>query len=93
MLIGPAASARLLTQRIGPMMLVAVAIAWVASLAGLYASYHAELAAGAAVTCALVVAFAAALLARSVRESLASDSRRRGRGAQSRGLRLRSRRA
>ena len=93
MLIGPAASARLLTQRIGPMMLVAVAIAWVASLAGLYASYHAELAAGAAVTCALVVAFAAALLARSVREVLASDSRRRGRGAQSRGLRLRSRRA
>lgn len=93
MLIGPAASARLLTQRIGPMMLAAVAIAWVASLAGLYASYHAELAAGAAVTCALVVAFAAALLARSVRELLASDSRRRGRGEQSRGLRLRSRRA
>ena len=93
MLIGPAASARLLTQRIGPMMLVAVAIAWVASLAGLYTSYHAELAAGAAVTCALVVAFAAALLARSIRELLASDSRRRGRGAQSRGLRLRSRRA
>ena len=38
MLIGPAASARLLTRRIGPMMLAAVAIAWVASLAGLYAS-------------------------------------------------------
>ena len=93
MLIGPAASARLLTRRIGPMMMVAVAIAWVASLAGLYASYHAELAAGAAVTCALVVAFAAALLIRSLRELLASDSRRRGRGAQSRGLRLRSRRA
>ncbi len=93
MLIGPAASARLLTQRIGPMMMVAVAIAWVASLAGLYASYHAELAAGAAVTCALVVAFAAALLIRSLRELLASDTRRRSRGAQSRGLRLRSRRA
>ena len=75
------------------MMLTAVAIAWVASLVGLYASYHAELAAGAAVTCALVVAFAAALLIRSLRELLASDSRRRGRGAQSRGLRLRSRRA
>ena len=93
MLIGPAASARLLTRRIGPMMLTAVAIAWVASLVGLYASYHAELAAGAAVTCALVLAFVAALLARSVGDFAASDSRRRGRGEQSRGLRLRSRRA
>ena len=93
MLIGPAASARLLTRRIGPMMLTAVGIAWAASLVGLYASYHAELAAGAAVTCALVVAFVAALLARSVGDFAASDSRRRGRGEQSRGLRLRSRRA
>ena len=93
MLIGPAASARLLTRRIGPMMLTAVAIAWVASLVGLYASYHAELAAGAAVTCALVLAFVVALLTRRLRDFLASDSRRRGRGEQSRGLRLRSRRA
>ena len=93
MLIGPAASARLLTRRIGPMMLTAVAIAWVASLVGLYASYHAELAAGAAVTCALVLAFVVALLTRWLRDFLASDSRRRGRGEQSRGLRLRSRRA
>lgn len=93
MLIGPAAGARLLTRRIGPMMLTAVAIAWVASLAGLYASYHAELAAGAAVTCALVLAFVVALLTRRLRDFLASDSRRRGRGEQSRGLRLRSRRA
>lgn len=65
MLVGPAASARLLTQRIGPMMLTAVAIAWAGALAGLYASYHADLAAGAAVTCALVGAFAAALIVRS----------------------------
>jgi ABC-type Mn2+/Zn2+ transport system permease subunit len=93
MLIGPAASARLLTRRIGPMMLTAVAIAWVASLVGLYASYHAELAAGAAVTCALVLAFVVALLTRRLRDLLASDSRRRGRGERSRGLRLRSRRA
>jgi ABC-type Mn2+/Zn2+ transport system permease subunit len=93
MLIGPAAGARLLTRRIGPMMLTAVAIGWVASLVGLYASYHAELAAGAAVTCALVLAFVVALLTRWLRDFLASDSRRRGRGEQSRGLRLRSRRA
>jgi ABC-type Mn2+/Zn2+ transport system permease subunit len=93
MLIGPAASARLLTRRIGPMMLTAVGIAWAASLVGLYASYHAELAAGAAVTCALVLAFVVALLTRRLRDLLASDSRRRGRGEQSRGLRLRSRRA
>jgi ABC-type Mn2+/Zn2+ transport system permease subunit len=93
MLIGPAATARLLTRRIGPMMLTAVAIAWVASLVGLYASYHAELAAGAAVTCALVLAFVVALLTRWLRDFVASDNRRRGRGEQSRGLRLRSRRA
>jgi len=93
MLIGPAASARLLTNRIGPMMLLAVGVAWAASLVGLYASYHAELAAGAAVTCALVGAFIAALLIRSLRDLALSDRWRRGRGGQSPGLRLRSRRA
>ncbi|MSX01725.1 MAG: metal ABC transporter permease [Actinobacteria bacterium] len=94
MLVGPAATARLLSKRIGPMMLIGVAVAWAASLAGLYASYHADLAAGASVTCALVIAFAAALLARTLRETIAANgNRRKGRGGQSRGLRLRSRRA
>ncbi len=93
MLIGPAAAARLLTARIAAMMALAVGIAWAASLFGLYASYHADLAAGAAVTCALVAAFIAALLVRALRDGFRGGSWRRGRAAQSRGLPLQSRRA
>ncbi len=66
MLIGPAASARLLCRRIVPMMALATAIAAGASVAGLYLSYHAELAAGASVTLALVAAFVLASLIRAV---------------------------
>lgn len=66
MLVGPAAAARLLCRRIVPMMLLATAIAAGASVAGLYLSYHAELAAGASVTLALVAAFAASLLGRAI---------------------------
>jgi len=65
LLVGPAATARLLTKRIGPMIVLAIAIAIGASIAGLYASFHAELAAGASVTLALCLAFAAALGAKT----------------------------
>lgn len=66
MLVGPAASARLLCRRMVPMMALATAIAAGASVAGLYVSYHADLAAGASVTLALVCAFALAQLVRAV---------------------------
>ena len=49
MLVGPAATARLLTRRMAPMMITATAVAAGAAVAGLYASYHARVAAGAAV--------------------------------------------
>ena len=61
-LVGPAAAARALTRRMAPMMLVAVALAVASGVAGLYASYHLELAAGAAIAgttalvCVLVLA-------------------------------------
>ncbi len=64
MLVGPAATARLLTPRIVPMMATAVAIALVSSACGLYLSFHANVAGGAAVTAMLCAAFAVALLVR-----------------------------
>ena len=64
MLVGPAATARLLTPRIVPMMATAVAVALAASVAGLYLSFHADVAGGAAVTAALCAAFLAALAVR-----------------------------
>lgn len=64
MLVGPAATARLLTSRLATMMAVGTAVALAASTCGLWLSYHAQVAAGASVTCALCLAFAAALALR-----------------------------
>jgi ABC-type Mn2+/Zn2+ transport system permease subunit len=55
--VGPAAAARNLTDRIGPMIATAVAIAALAGLAGLYLSYYAGTAAGASVALAIVAAY------------------------------------
>jgi len=60
-LIGPAATARLLTRRMRPMMTVSVATAIGGSVSGLYLSYYAGLAAGASIAIVLVGAYAAAL--------------------------------
>ncbi len=62
-LVAPAAAARRLTRRVPAMMAVAVAIAIGAGVAGLYASYHLETAAGASIAAALVLAYAAARVA------------------------------
>jgi ABC-type Mn2+/Zn2+ transport system permease subunit len=48
-----------------PMMVLATVIAALASVAGLWLSYHADLAAGASVTLALAAAFALTLAGRS----------------------------
>lgn len=55
--VGPAAAARNLTDRIGPMIAVAVAIAVLSGLAGLYLSYYVGTAGGASVALAIVVAY------------------------------------
>jgi ABC-type Mn2+/Zn2+ transport system permease subunit len=73
MLVGPAATARLVSRRMAPMMLVATAVAAAASVAGLWLSYHASTAAGASVALALAAAFAVTLAGRSV-----AGLRRRG---------------
>ena len=62
-LVAPAAAARRLTRRVPAMMAVAVVIAIGAGVAGLYASYHLETAAGASIAAALVLAYAAARVA------------------------------
>jgi ABC-type Mn2+/Zn2+ transport system permease subunit len=59
--VGPAASARQLTDRIGPMIALAAAIAVLAGIAGLYLSYYAGTAAGASVALAIVVFYLASL--------------------------------
>jgi ABC-type Mn2+/Zn2+ transport system permease subunit len=59
--VGPAASARQLSDRIGPMLAIAAAIAVLAGLAGLYLSYYAGTAAGASVALAIVAFYLASL--------------------------------
>jgi ABC-type Mn2+/Zn2+ transport system permease subunit len=67
LLIGPAAAARLLVRRMPATMAAAVAIAWAGSLAGLYVSYYADLAAGASVAGMIVVAYAGAMAVSALR--------------------------
>jgi ABC-type Mn2+/Zn2+ transport system permease subunit len=59
--VGPAAAARNLTDRIGPMIALAAAIAVLAGLAGLYLSYYAGTAGGASVALAIVAFYLASL--------------------------------
>ncbi|MFA9401088.1 MAG: metal ABC transporter permease [Acidobacteriota bacterium] len=54
MLVGPAAAARLLADRVWPMMLSAATVAVAAGFIGIYASYYLKTAAGASVVLALV---------------------------------------
>jgi ABC-type Mn2+/Zn2+ transport system permease subunit len=55
MLVGPAATARLVAERLPGMMAVAVAIAAASGAGGLYLSYYADTAAGASIAAVVVV--------------------------------------
>lgn len=55
--VGPAAAARQFTERIVPMLTIAVAIALLAGLAGLYLSYYLGTAGGASVALAIVAIY------------------------------------
>ena len=55
--VGPAATARQLSERIGPMIGIAIATAVLAGLAGLYLSYYAGTAGGASVALAIVALY------------------------------------
>lgn len=64
MLVTPGATANLLTERLKPMMVVAAGVGVVASVMGLYGSYHADIASGPAiVVVASLLFFAAFVLA------------------------------
>lgn len=65
--VGPAAAARQLSERIVPMMLLAVAIAVLSGLAGLYCSYYLGTAGGASVALAILAAYLLALIAGRLR--------------------------
>jgi ABC-type Mn2+/Zn2+ transport system permease subunit len=60
LLVGPAATARLLARRIGPMMALAAALGAACGAAGLYASYHLDTAAGASIAAVMVLLYAGA---------------------------------
>jgi ABC-type Mn2+/Zn2+ transport system permease subunit len=66
-LVGPAATARLLAQRMAPMIALAAALAVVGGLGGLYLSYWARTAAGASVALAMVALYALGAAARAAR--------------------------
>jgi len=73
--VGPAATARQLSERIGPMIGIAVATAIIAGLAGLYLSYYAGTAGGASVALAIVALYLLSLPASRLLALLKSEER------------------
>lgn len=74
-LVGPAAAARQVTRRIRPMMMIASAVAVVAGVAGIYASYYLRTAAGASIVIALVACYLLAATAGTFQGRLATGRR------------------
>jgi ABC-type Mn2+/Zn2+ transport system permease subunit len=70
MLIAPAATAALLVNRIGHMMVLAAILGAAATYVGLLLSYHADLAAGASIVVVAVVMFMVVLLLVELRRAL-----------------------
>lgn len=75
LLVGPAATARLLTRRIGPMIVTSAFLATLAGLAGLYASFHLKTAAGASVVVFILLFFLAAATLSAVRTGVPAIGR------------------
>lgn len=76
LLITPAATARLLTDRLGTMTVLAAGIGALGSVAGLYVSFHADLASGGVIVLVLTAAFLLAWIA-APRHGLLARARRR----------------
>ncbi len=57
MLVTPAATARLLTERLAPMLALSALLGGAAGIAGLYVSYHVSVSSGAAIVLAATSAF------------------------------------
>jgi ABC-type Mn2+/Zn2+ transport system permease subunit len=73
--VGPAATARQFTERIAPMLALAVAVAVLAGFAGLYLSYYAGTAGGASVALAIVAAYLLSLPVARLRSLLPGEKR------------------
>jgi ABC-type Mn2+/Zn2+ transport system permease subunit len=78
-IVGPASTARLLARRMVPMMAVAAVLGVAASVAGLYLSYYASVAAGASVAVVMVGLYAAVRVTSAV--TAGSPRRRRATAA------------
>jgi ABC-type Mn2+/Zn2+ transport system permease subunit len=68
-LVGPAATARVLTHRIGSMMILASVIGIGAGVVGLYLSYYVGVAAGAAIAGTIVATYQIAIAGASLRSA------------------------
>jgi ABC-type Mn2+/Zn2+ transport system permease subunit len=66
-LVGPAATARVFTNRIGSMMIAASVLGISAGVIGLYVSYYAGLAAGASIAGCIVVGYLVAVIVSGLR--------------------------
>jgi ABC-type Mn2+/Zn2+ transport system permease subunit len=73
-LVAPAAAARVLTRRLGPMMALAVVLGALAGAGGLYLSYYARIAAGASIAGMLVAVWLAAHAVSSIRKRTAAHA-------------------
>jgi ABC-type Mn2+/Zn2+ transport system permease subunit len=76
-LIGPAATARLVTHRMVPMMALATVLALLAGGGGLYLSYYADTAGGASIAAVIVVSYLAVRATTFVRTAPAFATERR----------------
>jgi ABC-type Mn2+/Zn2+ transport system permease subunit len=70
LLVVPAATARLVVQRIGAIMALAALIGSLSTVAGVYASYYANIASGGAIVLCACLCFFVALGGRSLRQRL-----------------------
>lgn len=75
LLVGPAATARLSTERLGPMIVTSALIATLSGLAGIYASFHLRTSAGASVALIILLFFVATAAIEAARARFAVQGR------------------
>lgn len=78
-LVGPAATARLLVREMVPMMVLATALALLSGITGLYLSYYVGIAGGASIAGATVAVYLAALAGHALRRLIGVGRARRQR--------------
>ena len=75
LLVGPAATARLATERLGPMIVTSALVATLAGLAGIYASFHLKTSAGASVVLFILLFFVATAAIEAARARFPAEGR------------------